>query len=219
MNGKFVVIEGCDASGKKTQSLLLKKALENKGITVKLIDFPQYQTPFGSLVTKYLKGEYGSKEKLPPEIPSLLYALDRYQFKDSIFKDLKNGVCIISDRYIQSNLGFQGAKLEGEERTKLIEWIKNTESRLPQPDVIIYLHIPAEKSKELLDNRESQKHDGDKKDIHEIDLEYQKKVIETYLQIAKKDNWIIIDCIKNNKIKKPEEIHKEVWSKIEGLFR
>lgn len=217
MAGKLIVIEGIDASGKKTQSFLLKDNLEKRGLKVKLRPFPQYGTPFGQLVAKYLKGELGSKENLPVEIPSILYALDRYQFKVQMTADLEEGTWIICDRYFQSNYGFQGAKVKGKERSALLKWLKNLDSRMPQPDVVIFLNIPAKKAAELLNGRAN--HDETRApDIHEIDIKYQKEVVKTYLRVAKKENWIIIDCMDGERLRTPEEIHNEVLEVVKRLF-
>jgi len=103
--GKFIVFEGGDGSGKQTQAKLLVKYLQREEKDVELLTFPQYDTPFGSLVAKYLRGEYGSLESVPPEIPSLLYALDRFQVKDELTTGLASGKWFVADRYTQSNLG------------------------------------------------------------------------------------------------------------------
>lgn len=217
MAGKLIVIEGIDSSGKKTQSLLLKEAIAKKGMNVKLMFFPQYDSTFGSLVAKYLKGEFGTKEALPVEIPSILYALDRYQFKEQMNKDLSSGTWIVCDRYFHSNYGFQGAKVKGKERTALLKWLKCLDSRMPQPDVVIFLDIPAKKARELLEGREA--HDETRaKDIHEKDLKYQKEVIKSYLRVAKKDGWIIINCMQDNNIKNKEQIHSEILAAVEKLI-
>ena len=89
--GKFVVIEGGDSAGKHTQAKLLVKHISQKKSKTELLSFPQYDTPFGELVAKYLRGEYGSLAEVPPEIPCLLYALDRYQKSDYIKTGLASG--------------------------------------------------------------------------------------------------------------------------------
>ena len=96
MVGRFIVLEGIDSAGKKTQTQLLEKFLSGKGYKVKSLHFPQYDTDFGKLVGNYLRGEYGKLDELPPEIPCLLYALDRYQFKDQLIWDLKNDVYYVA---------------------------------------------------------------------------------------------------------------------------
>ena len=182
--GKFIVIEGADSAGKHTQAKLLMDHLKMKLSEIELLSFPQYDTPFGSLVAKYLRGEYGTLSELPPEIPCLLYAMDRYQVRDKLVSSLASGKWLIADRYTQSNFGHQGAKLDsGTERNKLIAWVESMESRLPQPDFVIYLHVPVEVTQKLINTREHKSYlkDGTNQDIHELDTEYQQRVIDTYL--------------------------------------
>ncbi len=213
MVGKFIVLEGIDSAGKKTQAQLLEKYLsDDKSLKVKLLHFPQYDTTFGALVGKYLRGEYGKIDELPPEIPCMLYALDRYQFKDQLIDDLSNDIYYISDRFTQSNFGFQGAKLQDKARWEFILWIEQLESRLPQPDLVIYLHIPVEVSQKLMAARQDKEYlKGAAQDIHEADLDFQKQVVETYLELAQdRNNWVVIDCVSDNELRSIEDIQSEL---------
>ncbi len=217
MRGKFILFEGTDSCGKKTQATLLAEKLRKEGKKVEMIHFPSYQTtPLGIFVAKYLKGDFGSKESITPEIGSLFYSLDRYQFQKELEEKLKAGITIISDRYTASNI-FQAAKLEGDERFEIWEWIKALDSRIPQPDITIVLNVPAKISKELTIKKE-QKNDLMKKgeiDIHEADLEYQEKVRKTYLEIAEREGWLIMNCCRQSgEFIAPEEIHSEIYKKL-----
>lgn len=219
MKGKFFLLEGGDSCGKKTQASLLAEKLKKEGKKVEIIHFPTYQkTPLGVFVAKYLKGDFGSKESITPEIGSLFYSLDRYQFQKEIEEKLKSGINIVADRYTASNI-FQASKLEGDDRFKAWEWIKAVDKRLPQPDVTIILNVPANISKDLFSKREKKNKliEGEK-DIHEADLEYQEKVRKTYLDIAEREGWIIVNCCKekNGKLEfsSPEDIHNEIYEKL-----
>jgi dTMP kinase len=218
-HGKFIVIEGGDSSGKHTQAQLLFKHFKSKQIEVEFLSFPQYDSPFGELVAKYLRGEYGTMSELPPEIPCLLYALDRFQVKDKLEKGLSAGNWYIADRYTQSNFGHQGAKLAGAERKKLIAWIEALESRLPQPDLVIYLHVPVSVSQQLMSNREHKSYLDEEtvKDMHELDPEYQQRVVETYLELAEsRQDWVVISCVnpKSNELRSIDDIHQEVVDNV-----
>jgi len=223
MKGKFILFEGIDSSGKKTQANLLAERLRRMGKKVEIIYFPTYKnTPLGIFVAKYLKGDFGSKESITPEIGSLFYSLDRYQFQKEIKEKLEVGINIIADRYTASNI-FQAAKLEGEKRFEIWEWIKNIDKRLPQPDATIVLDVPIKISKNLFSKREKKNVllEG-KKDIHEIDENYQERVRRTYLDIAEREGWIIINCYKKKGNKgfefiPPEEIHEEIFGKLKEL--
>lgn len=215
MKGKFILFEGIDSSGKKTQTSLLAEKLKSQGKKVEIIHFPTYQkTPLGIFVAKYLKGDFGSKEEVTPEIGSLFYSLDRYQLQNKLKEKLDLGINIVADRYTASNI-FQASKLDGAKRFELWEWIKDVDRRLPQPDVTIILDVPTKISNKLFSNREKKNEliDGEK-DIHEADVAYQEKVRRTYLDIAGKEGWIVIKCCKDEKFISPQEIHNEIYRKL-----
>ena len=83
--GKLIVIEGTDCSGKDTQSNLLVKELNLKGINSIKLSFPMYDTPTGRIIGEAFlgKGNNGigwfreGSVKVDPKIASLYYAADR----------------------------------------------------------------------------------------------------------------------------------------------
>ncbi|MEM5814724.1 MAG: thymidylate kinase, partial [Candidatus Aenigmatarchaeota archaeon] len=199
---------------------LLEKRLKAAGKAVEAISFPAYSTKFGGLVGRYLAGEFGTKEEVGPEIASLLYSMDRYQFKNQIKKWLESGKTVISDRYSSSNV-YQAAKLDGAEQFRLWEWAKALDSRLPKADFTIFLNVPPEVSENLFAGREAKSAlVGKALDIHERDKAYQEKVRQLYLEIAKKEGWIVVDCMKGGALRKPEDIHEEIFKKLKkkGAF-
>ena len=148
MEGKLIVIDGNDASGKHTQALLLKKNLENSGRSAVVMDFPRYDSFFGGMVGEYLNGDYGSLTDVNPKLASLLYALDRFDEKERILGWLREGKYVILDRYVESNIAYQSAKLSGDKkREELISWIKELEYvrfGMPKPNIVFYLHVNPE---------------------------------------------------------------------------
>ncbi len=218
--GLFISFEGIDSSGKKTQALLLKKILEKKKYKVKLYHFPAYNTTFGKLVAKHLRGEFWKTKKIIPEIAGLFFSIDRYQFKDELNKRLGRGEIILTDRFTQSAMAYHGAMFEGKERLKYAEWLEAAELRLPQPDIIFVLDMPVEAAQVLIEKRKGKGYlKGMSKDIYEQRVNFQMKVRETYLELAKKKkNWFVIKCAKKVgkkwKIRKPEEINKDVWKVV-----
>jgi dTMP kinase len=221
MKGKLVVIDGSDASGKKTQTELLVERLKKKGIKVKTLDFPQYDSFFGKMVSSYLNGEFGSLKQLNPKIPSLLYALDRYGQREIIGEWLKEGNIVVLDRYMESNIAYQTAKLDDEkERAELRKWIMELEFdklKIPRADMVIYLNVPFEISSNLIKTRPKKGYlNGKEKDIHEKDDEYQKKVAENYVKLSKTTSrWFLVECTKNGNILSKEEISEKVWNVVE----
>jgi len=223
MGARFIVFEGLDSAGKKTQIKLFLEKL--KGREVELLDFPAYSTRFGAVVGAYLRGEFGKKEEVGAELSALLYSLDRYQFKERMWKALEEGKILVSNRFTHSNL-FQAAKLPEGEWLKFLEWIEMIDSRMPKPDVVVFLDMPPEVGQKLghkedkgdgkLEGRDYLK--GKQFDIHEEDREFQAKVRKAYLKAAEMENWIVVSCAENGKIKPPEEIHTDIWKRLEPLL-
>ena len=208
MAGKLIVIEGSDASGKATQAKRLVERFEKEGQEAELIAFPRYETFSGSLVKKYLTGDFGSLEELPPEFPSLLYALDRYDAAKSIKGLISQGKVVVADRFTASNIAHQAVKLPKEEQQKFIDWLSGVESRLPQPAVTVYLDVPVEISQGLMDS------EGRERDLHEQNPAFLKQAQEIYLSLAKQSDWERINCVNGKELLSIEEIHEMIWKAV-----
>jgi len=218
--GKLVTFEGGDGSGKGTQARLMVEALE-KVTKVTMFDFPQYETFFGSLVGRALRGDYGDFVGLAPELSALPYMLDRLLVKEKIEKALEEGV-VVCNRYVPSNIGFNAAKAGLEREREVVEFIEQAEYeklKLPKTDVMIYLHVPREVSAGLIKGRDQKAYMKSKKDQYEKDTDLQDKVVDFYLRMARfKPNWYSVSCLENGKIMTPEEIHQKVYKIVEQKF-
>ena len=87
MNGKLIVLEGIDGSGKATQSGLLEAHLIKSGKDVMHISFPDYGSPSSALVKMYLGSQFGADPRgVNPYVASSFYAVDRFAsyLKDSM---------------------------------------------------------------------------------------------------------------------------------------
>ena len=215
--GKIIVIEGTDGSGKATQTELLAKRWTEEDINYKTVSFPNYESPSSSLVKMYLNGEFGEKaESINAYAASSFFAVDRWATWEKDYKEYyKQGGIILADRYTPSNLIHQAGKIKDEqEREKFINWVYEYEYKLlklPEPDVVIFLNMPTEYAYKIMKERENKITHKEQKDIHERDIYYLEKSYKNAIELAKKYNWQIVDCIKEDKIKTREEIHKEVY--------
>ncbi|RLG21863.1 dTMP kinase [Candidatus Micrarchaeota archaeon] len=216
----IIVFEGIDGSGKSTQLKLLKNKLESNGKEVKVYKFPTHQNSrIGQMIDKYLRGEMGSIKQIPPELPSLLYAADRYQFKYLFEKERKDYI-ILLDRYYISNLAHQGGKFKGKEREEMLAWLENLDARMPQPDLVLIFDISPEKAIELIERKKRREYLNEKKkDIHEEDIEHLRNTRETYLELASMKDWPVINLLdEKGKIKSIEEIADEVWKIVSAYL-
>lgn len=213
--GKIIVFEGVDASGKGTQSKLLFEYLKKIGIKTFYLDFPQYDTFYGKLVAKFLRGELGKLKDISPYFAALTYALDRSAVKGKITKEIESGSIIVANRYVTSNLTHQAAKFDSEQdREEFLNWIDRleyVENELPRENLVIYLDVDTETSARLLKNKGERDYLKDTKDIHEEDREYQAKVLKMYKILAQNtEHWRKIPCTIDGRLKSIDDIHKEV---------
>ena len=79
LNGKIIVIEGTDGSGKQTQTAKLKERLTKEGYEVYTNSFPNYDSDSSAAVKMYLNGEIRpNATEVSAEAASMFYAIDRY---------------------------------------------------------------------------------------------------------------------------------------------
>jgi dTMP kinase len=219
--GKLVVIDGTDGSGKGTHAGMLIERLLRENRKVQLSDFPQYGKASAFFVEKYLRGEYGPLESIGAKKASLFYALDRYDASFLMRKHLEEGTIIVSNRYVSSNMGHQAGKIvDPDERKACIEWLKDIEYgilELPKPDVNILLYVPPEVGQQLVDQKVTRDYtQGKKRDIHEADIEHLRQASLSYLEVAAKEGWKVIDCMMHigATLRSKEDIHEEIYAHL-----
>ena len=199
----LVVLEGLDGAGKSTQVKRLRSYLESIYGTLEYIHFPRYDAPvYGDLISRFLRGDFGSNENVHPQLVALLFAEDRHGAAPGMKASLAEGRCVLLDRYVYSNIAYQCAKLsDKEEAETLREWIFNTEYgsfELPRPDLNIFLDVPIGFVEEKLNSTrggDDREYLNGAQDIHEADIEFQKRVREIYRRQCELDpKFIRIDC-------------------------
>lgn len=222
--GKFIVIDGTDGSGKATQISLLSKELELNGYKVEIADFPQYGTKSAGIIEEYLNGKYG---QLNPRAASIFYAIDRFDASFKIRQWLNEGKVVVSNRYVTANAGHQGGKIADDfERLKFFKWLDDLEFNIfnvPKPDLTIILHVPAVVAQKLVDMKTEEQrayanHQNKKRDLHEADLEHLKNAEKVFLQIAKLfPNVKLISCVQNRELLSPQLIQNKVWEFVRRI--
>ena len=233
----LIVLEGLDGAGKSTQVKRLKEYLTSKGVTLRYLHFPRYDSPlYGELIGKYLRGDFGSIEQVHPQIVALLFALDRMDAAATIKEWLAAGDCVLLDRYVYSNIAYQRSKImmqpqfaqNREQLAKeLRDWIFDTEYNkygIPKPDLNLFLNVPIEfvdsKLKESRNGDDDRDYLNGKEDIHEADIKFQISVREIYLQQTELDaNFVKVCCEDaNGKMLPPAEIFANIKEQVDKLF-
>ena len=225
-HGRLIVVEGTDGAGKRTQCAALKEWLETaRGLRVEMLDFPQYDTFYGQMIGRYMRGDFGSPAaSVDPYLVSLMYAADRHAVRDTMAATLAAGTTIIANRYVGSNLAFQVAKLpDADARGHLRDWIIRMEyavNRLPRPDCTLLLYMPLNVAQKLIAARPQREHLQKKADIHETDLPFLQRVEDEYLYLAAHEpDWHIIPSANGDQPRPLDQITADMTRIVAGLYR
>jgi dTMP kinase len=193
-SGKLIVVDGIDQSGKKTQTLMLARKIQKFGYRTSNWSFPDYATPLGRQLKLYLTG----RTRFDFHAVHLLYAANKWENADSISRELKLGHIVIMNRYTPSNLAY------GIAHRLSPNWLEQLEADLPKPDLTLILDIPPEVSF---------KRKRHLRDVHEENLSYLHRVRDTYLRLAKKYRWRIIDAEHDAEI-----VSQQLWKFVEPIL-
>lgn len=199
--GVFIVFEGGEGIGKTTQAKLLKAWLEQEGEKVVLSREPG-GSDLGIEIRKILLSH--STGEISPRAEALLYAADRAHHVFSLIRPaLSRGEVVISDRYFDSSIAYQGAGrvLEPGEVARISRWA--TESLFPTLTIII--DLPAEiglgrlKSKDRLESQP---------------LSFHERVRQEFLQLSLLDpeRYFIVDGSKSI-----EDIHSAIITRVSEI--
>lgn len=215
--GKLIILEAGDASGKETQTRLLYERLASEGRDVTRVSFPDYESDSSALVKMYLRGDFGAQAAdVDAYAASAFFAVDRYaSFHTKWGEAYKRGGVILSDRYTTSNLAHQAVKLADEAaRQEYFAWLEDFEYvrlGLPRPDLVVFLDMPPEASDKLLAERTKETGTAD---IHEKDRTYLHRVHAAYAETAEKLGWTRIICGHGTTPREQNDIAKDVYEAV-----
>lgn len=203
--GVFIAFEGIDGSGKSTQIQMLADRIQKEGIRC-------YQTcepsggPIGSLTRQILTGRI----KTDNRVIAAMFAADRLDHLlnevDGIVAKVKEGICVITDRYYFSSYAYHSVDVP-------MDWVIKTNeesAKILRPDVTIFIDIDADTAMERITKNRFHTELFEKKSRLE-------KVRNNYLKafelLKEEEKVIIIDGTKT-----PEEIAEEIWQTVKGMF-
>lgn len=206
--GKLIVIEGTDGSGKSTQIEKLKRWIEDQS--------------YGAMVSEWKTSKFiadainDAKDRnlLNATTFSLLYAADfADRLEQVIIPALKAGFVVILDRYVYT--AYARDVVRGHD----IEWVKNLYSYAPEPDMVFYLDVPVEiLLKRIigttgLDYWESGRDIGLSTDFYKSFHIYQGNCLDEYHKMIDEYGFISIDGTLSVK-----DIHKKIISEVKNLL-
>lgn len=211
----LIAFEGIDGSGKTVQSLALKAALEERGLTCSLFSFPAYEMEVGQLIFDHLHDK-NQAFAWNPRAVAVLYATNRMELRSKIAKALADNHIVICNRYTHSNVAFQGAKVNQKEQVDFIKWIEKLEFeifQLPRPDIVIFLKLAPSQTVQFIAAKKEKTEQG--ADQYERNQAFLERVYETYLSLSKsRDNWISIECSSGTEVFSKEAIASQIAEKI-----
>jgi len=202
LSGKFIVLDGPDGCGKTAQAELLAQWLKNQNVAVE-----SFRDPGGTAIGEKIRQILLNPEHIQMSTRSelLLYMAARAQlWEEKIAPALKEGKCVVLDRWLSSTCAYQGyAGKFGIDN--VIKIAKDCLER-PWPDLTIILDVDLETAAKRL-----------KKDLDRMERKgdgYHQKVREGFLKLAKgRKNFVIIDGTDDI-----EAIHKQIIDIVEKMF-
>lgn len=146
MRGRFITIEGIEGVGKTTQARLLARALEQSGSVVCLTREPGGTPEAEALRTVLLRGAFDWS----PRAEALLHFAARAEHVDRVIAPaLARGEWVVSDRYSDSTMAYQGYG-QGSDR-RFIAGLRRLLGL--DPDLTIILDLPLDVARTRLAGR------------------------------------------------------------------
>ena len=178
MQGKFITLEGIEGSGKSTNLVTIKSILDQYKI-----DYVLTREPGGGPLGPHLRKLLLDKDQsISPSVEMLLMMADRRDHVDNLINpNLDKGIWVISDRYLDSTIAYQGGgrQLDIDLITSLSASLK-----LPTPDFTLLFDLPVDVALERAKERsELDRFEREPKDFHS-------RIRESYLELASSNHRI-----------------------------
>jgi dTMP kinase len=197
--GLFLSFEGIDGSGKTTQLNHLMARLDNEGIAYLLNREPGGSNVGGQIRKILLEPE----NYVSPTAELLLYFANRAQNVDEMIRPaLEAGKVVISDRYTDSTLAYQGAARGLGEA--LVEQLHVIACRGTAPELTLYLRITPEVSAARLSTQKKDRLEAEGGDFHQ-------RVFEAYEALARRypERIVVIDGEQTE-----EQVSAAIWAAV-----
>ena len=185
--GMLIAFEGGEGSGKSTQVARLAEWLSERGVAVTVTHEPG-ATDFGVRIRQILLDSPDGS--LTPRAEALLFAADRAHHVDTVIRPaLDRGDVVITDRYVDSSLAYQGAgrALAMDDIRRLSRWATGG----LRPDLTVLLDVDPQVG---LERARAAGHGRDR--VERESLEFHQRVREGFLALADAtpDHYLVIDA-------------------------
>ena len=199
-DGLFIAFEGGDGAGKSTQVALLREALEAAGRTVTVT-----RQPGGTTLGREIRDLVLHGDHVAPRAEALLFAADKAHHVDQLIRPaLDRGEVVLTDRYTDSSVAYQGAgrELGAQEIHDLNMWAVDD----LVPDLTVVVDVSA---------AEGRRRRGDVHDRLEAEEDtFHEAIRAHYLAMAQGNpqRYLVVDGTLD-----PDEIHARVVERLRGM--
>jgi len=207
----FVSFEGPEGSGKSTQIRLLEQALRRRRANFVSTREPG-GTPIGEQIRAVLHD--AKNQAMLPIVEILLYSAARAQHVGQVIRPaLQRGDIVISDRFAESTLAYQGYGRGLD--LKVLRMITDFATDGIKPDLVIYLDLDVQAGLERK-RRDRDRGLGEWNRMDQQSLEFYRRVREGYLAMATQEpeRWLVIDATQT-----VQAIHEQIWQHIEASLQ
>jgi dTMP kinase len=197
--GRFVVIEGADATGKSTQVAVLAARLRRRGVDV-VETFEPGSTAAGRAIRDLVLGD----DQIAPPTEALLMAADRAEHVQQVVRPaIERGAVVVSDRYLPSSLVYQGV-VRGL-GVDAVGGVNRLATEGVGPDVVVVLDVDdaaAEARRAPTADRLEREGPGFHLDVR-----------RAYRDLAEKEGWTLVEADGS-----VDEVAERVWEAVEGCL-
>jgi dTMP kinase len=182
-SGLFLCFEGGEGAGKSTQARLLRDWLGSRGHTV-VLTFEPGDTEVGKELRRIVLDP--ATGDLSPRTELLLYAADKAEHVRRVVRPaLERGEVVITDRYVDSSLAYQGAgrTLDGAE----VEWVQRWATADLRPHLTVVLDVAPEAGLARFEERDR---------IEAESTEFHDRARQAFLDLAARDpeHYLVLDA-------------------------
>ena len=202
--GFFISFEGPDGAGKSTQIQYLKEYLDQRGLESVFT-----REPGGTRISEQIRDMLLDKENsdMSARTEALLYAASRAQLVENVIDPaLKQGKIVVSDRFIDSSIAYQG--FGRDQGIKVLEVKKFAVNGL-ETDLTFLMMISPDDVRDRLDQNNLDR-------LESEDMEFKKKVLEGFDSVAEEFRFRVrvIDATLSK-----EEIRDKIIKEVEWHFK
>ena len=218
---KIIAFEGIDGTGQSGQMEQLRTRLEQRGLTVGVLSFPDYDSFFGGCVGRYLTKKDGvSASDVDQRSMALWFAMDRWAAFQGF--DYRRFDVLLINRYVLSNAVYQSIRDRDVDKPDILDFVLELEHRqlkLPQPDLYLILDVDLTAAQSNVSKKGYRDYVGDEKDEYEKQDSIQIRARAKYLSFGERlDNVQVIPCMADGALLSIETIAQRVYAAVKGIL-